>query len=428
MDNIFIGWSGNLSLAEQVASLINNNSPKKAIVGGGVPKDMFIGAQVLNQIDRSNYALLLVEDKDNGQISHNLMFEWGYIAAKLSVNNICTILINKSSRELPSDLLGTWVFELNYDRKNETEEQFANKIFDIVQRSFGESEEKNYFNLIDRWNQVFVRMQTTKIDNDQEMAEYLLLGSLAAYYYMDNIPLRKFLNNISGSVALNEIVNFVKGYTDLFIESANMTKPLTQDSVFNLMQIYESTLASRTHISEEIDILVEILCNDVYGLACSLFLKNDGLDQETIEFFSKKALECYDKALSLIDEFTKKNNSICLWQLLYSYLYNDLAQLYHHVFNDMDKFKSFLALAVENRKKLHQTFSSIYPNNQFLITKFEQEYIIALSEQCNYMEESFMKTMYKKTILSKFTEWQKELIYTSSLTDRIEANIQKINK
>ena len=218
MDNIFIGWSGNLSLAEQVAALINNKSPKKAIVGGGVPKDMFIGAQVLNQIDRSNYALLLVEDKDDGQISHNLMFEWGYIAAKLSVNNICTILINKSSRELPSDLLGTWVFELNYDRNNESEDQFANKIFDIVQRSFGESEEKNYFNLIDRWNQVFVRIQTTKVDNDQEMAEYLLLGSLAAYYYMDNIALRKFLNNISGSVALNEIVNFVKGYTDLFIK------------------------------------------------------------------------------------------------------------------------------------------------------------------------------------------------------------------
>ena len=85
----------------------------------------------------------------------------------------------------------------------------------------------------------------------------------------------------------NEIVNFVKGYIDLFIESANMTKPLTQDTVFNLMQIYESTLSSHTHISDEIDLLVEILCNDVYGLACSLFLKNEGLDQETTEFFSK---------------------------------------------------------------------------------------------------------------------------------------------
>ena len=207
-----------------------------------------------------------------------------------------------------------------------------------------------------------------------------------------------------------------------------MTKPLSQDTVFNLMQIYESTLAGHTHITEEIDLLVDILCNDAYGLACSLFLKNEGLDQETVEFFSKKALDCYDKALKLIDEFTQKNNSICLWQLLYSYLYNDLAQLHHYVFNDMEKFKSYLSLSVENRKKLHQTFSSIYPNNLFLITKFEQEYIIALSEQCNYMEESFMKTMYKKTILSKFTEWQKELIYTSSLTDRIEANIQKINK
>ena len=37
-----------------------------------------------------------------------------------------------------------------------------------------------------------------------------------------------------------------------------------------------------------------------------------------------------------------------------------------------------------------------------------------------------MKTMYEKMIISKFNECQKELIYTSSLTDRIAANIKKI--
>lgn len=36
------------------------------------------------------------------------------------------------------------------------------------------------------------------------------------------------------------------------------------------------------------------------------------------------------------------------------------------------------------------------------------------------MEESVVKTMYKNLVVAKFEEWEKELVYTSSLTDRIK--------
>ncbi len=426
MDNIFIGWSGNRPIAENIAKMINNTSSKKAIVGGGEPKDMFIGAQVMRQIDQSNFAVLLVEDKEDGQISPNIIFEWGYIMAKLPLNNICTVLINKSPRDLPSDLLGTWVFETSYDKSNYNEEELTKQIYDIVQRSFGESANMNYFNLIDRWNQVFIRLKTNQCNDETEKVECLLMGCLAAYYYMDNIPLRKLLNTLSGNVATNEVIGFAKAYTDLFIESANMTTPLSQDTVFLLMQTFESVLVRNRSLSPELDLLLDILCNDAYGLTCSLFLKNEALDAQTLEFFSQKALDCCNKALADLELFHQKHECICLYLLLKSYLYNDLAHLYHDVFRDEEKFKELLALSVDHRKQLHQTFMSMYPSNVFLATKFEQEYIIALSEQCNYMEESFMKTMYKKMVVSKFAEWKKELVYTSSLTDRIAANIEKI--
>ena len=141
---------------------------------------------------------------------------------------------------------------------------------------------------------------------------------------------------------------------------------------------------------------------------------------------AEKAQFCYQKAIEMIDALSEKNNCVCLWQLLRSYLYNDLSHLLHYAFNDLEGFKNYLAKSVEQRKLLHQTFTSLYPDNLFLITKFEQEYIIALSEQCNYMEEGFMKAMCKKNIISKFQRWQKELIYTSSLTDRIKANIEHL--
>ncbi len=426
MENIFIGWSGNRSLADELASIINLNSYKKAIVGGGMPRDMYIGAQVIGQINRSNFAVLLVEDKEDGKISSNLMFEWGYIMAKLSVDNLCTILINKSPRDLPSDLLGTWVFEVQYDRNVDDEHEKALEIFDIVEKSFAKTGNKKYFDYINNWKQIFPRLTDDIPETSQELCEYIVFGCLAAYYYMDNKPLRKVLDNLSGSLVVNEYINFAKSYIEVFLDSANMTKAISQDSFFRLIQTFESVLSGHQKVTEELDQLLDILCYDAYGLTCSLFLKNDNLDSETITFCSQKAKECFENALekTKIFESGYKKDS-CLIQLLYSYFYNDLGHLYHNVFGDKEKFLEYLTISVEQRKKLHQTFTAQYPSNIFLSTKFEQEYIIALSEQCNYMEESFIKTMCQKTIISKFEEWQKELVYTSSLTDRIKDNIKK---
>ena len=366
-----------------------------------------------------------MQDKADGQISHNLMFEWGYITAKLPVNNICTILINKSPRDLPSDLLGTWVFELKSEAGGD-ETALAKEVLEIVERSFGEDGDKNYFNLIDRWPQIFSRLKNQLPENDTESAEYILMGCLAAYYYMDNIPLRKLLDTLSGTMAINDVISFAKAYIDIFIESENMTKEISQDTAFALVEVFESTLTRASSIGEEQDRLLDILCYDAYGLTCSLFLKNPDIDEELKSIFVEKSLDCYTKAIEIIDEFSEKNNCVCLWQLLRSYLFNDLAHFYLSVVGDTEKFKSYLASSVEQRKMLYQTFASMYPDNLFLATKFEQEYIIALSEQCNYLEEGFTKAMFKKNILSKFQRWQKELIYTSSLTDRIKANIEHL--
>ena len=92
-----------------------------------------------------------------------------------------------------------------------------------------------------------------------------------------------------------------------------------------------------------------------------------------------------------------------------------------------DMFVGAQAIDQINRCKkaiLRQTVLAYYPRNVFLSTKFEHECILALSEYCNYMPNSFRKTLYKKTILSKMKEWEKELVYAFSLTDKIKGNIK----
>lgn len=423
MSNIFIGWSGNKDLADEVAFRLNRKKDIVAVVGGGHPKDMFIGAQVIDQINRCDSAILLVEDK-NGFISPNLMFEWGYIVAKFPVENVYAYLINKSYKDLPSDLLGSWVNEIMYERDNSDVEETAEKIVKLFDEHRLNASVRNYFDLISGWKQVYTYMTDNIPDSDRAICEYILSGCLAAYYYQDNKLLRQTLNGLKVSDTVNIVVMFAKAYIDVFLRSANMTKPLSEQDLFNCMQTMDMVIERNKTLPEDIELLLDILAYDVYGLACVLFLRNEGLDDETKNFCAEKARSNLEKGIELTEEFGEKyKNNKCLVQLLKSYLHNDLGHLYKDAYNDMEAFIRNLKISVEQRKSLFQSFVNYYPANTFLATKLEQEYIIALSEQCNYMEDSILKTMYKKSVISKFEEWQRELVYTSSLTDRIKKNI-----
>ena len=425
MNNIFIGWSGNKSLADKISELMVENTDARAIVGGGQPKDMFIGAQVIEQINRCDSAILLIEDK-NGMISSNLMFEWGYIYAKYPVSNIHAFLLNKESKELPSDLMGSWVNEISYDKTSTTEQELAEKILKIYLENSKNTTIRNYFDLINEWKSVYTYLIDNTPKSNKTFCEYILAGCLAAYYYQDNKLLRQALNNLNVSNALNIVLQFAKAYVDIFIQSENMTKPLSQQDYFNVMQVFETIIIRKRQFSNDIEMLIDILNYDAYGLSNVLFLKNNDIDDETKAFCANKAKECFEKDFELIKLFENEfKNNDCLLSLLKSYIFNDIGHLYKDAFSDKKLFLENLTKSVENRKKLHQTFVSNYPKNIFLATKLEQEYIIALSEQCNYMENSVIKTMQKNIVMAKFEEWEKEPVYTSSLTDRIKDNIEK---
>lgn len=250
MSNIFIGWSGNKSLADKVADLITNRTGDHAIVGGGQPKDMFIGAQVIDQINRCDTAILLVEDK-NGIISPNLMFEWGYISAKYSVSNIHAFLLNKQSKDLPSDLMGSWVNEVIFDKNSSPEQELAEKILSLYIQNSKNMSVRNYFDLISNWKRIYTYLTDDIPDSNQAICEYILSGCIAAYYYQDNMLLRQTLNTLKVPLDVNIIIQFAKAYIDIFIQSENMTKPLSQQNFFNAMQTFETVIKRQKKLSRD---------------------------------------------------------------------------------------------------------------------------------------------------------------------------------
>lgn len=169
-------------MADTLADLITSKTGDHTIVGGGQPKDMFIGAQVIDQINKCDTAIILAEDK-NGTISPNLMFEWGYIYAKFAVSNVHAFLLNKQSKDLPSDLMGSWVNEVSYDATSTTEQEIGKKILASYLQNSKNKSVRNYFDIISDWKRVYAYLSDNTSNYIQIFCEYILSGCLTTYYY-----------------------------------------------------------------------------------------------------------------------------------------------------------------------------------------------------------------------------------------------------
>lgn len=431
MHNVFIAWGGNVSLANQIKNILQSDK-FNVIVGGGSPTDMFVGAQVIDQINQCDCAILLIEDY-NGQISSNLFFEWGYLLANKDIRNqnIQIFMIDKSPRELPSDLLGVWVSEMKRDKTlpDNGDAKLAEQIKAKFLSQVNSENTLDYFTIINDWPNIRQNFSDKKKRlSEREFEERVIIGCLAAYYYNDYKYLYDELSKVTGSSEFNSTILFARTYIEVFLKSDNMTKEISTKDFFKFAEIFEVFL-NREITGDNFSKLVSILCNDVYGLSCLLFLKNDDLDAVVKEECKNKALKCFEETLVLTDELEKVlTENKCLLHLIRAYIYNDTAHLYEGHYNDKERYLQYLEKSVAERKNLHLTFCTKYPRNRYVANKLEQEYMIALSEKCKYMNNDFQRKISISTVKSKYDEWKADIDYISSLVRRLEHNIKALDK
>lgn len=426
-DNVFIGWSGNQSLAIELGNIINEEGQYSAIVGGGNPNDMYVGAQVISQIKESDYAIMLMEKKDGKDVSTNLWVELGYVLAILPFKKVFIVMINISNNDLPSDIQGMWNSgEKIFDRGNRSEADFAKEIYEQFRDR--KHENANYFDIINNWKNCFIDLRNDTRISTKDI-EYIIFGCLAAYYYDDNAELKSALNLIAGDEAINDIVLFGKTYIDVFLESGNMAKPLNLDQMYNFVETFESLLERNRRLDDKLDSFVDILCHDACGLACSLYLRNPDIDDEMREYFNRLCHEHLHKTLELLDEYVERfgedNKHVVL--LLRAYINNDLSQLYRYNPDEQERFLEYLSRSVDARKALFKAVQANYPYNTFLIEKMEQEYMIALSAQCKYIPDPIRKKITVNKIKNRVEQWENDYKSLITLIQRIQVNLKEIN-
>lgn len=465
MSTIFIGWGGNEALADELEKTLKSNG-HDTVRGGGGPKQMFVGDQIIKQMNSCDRAILLVEDKKEGdssnRISTNLMYEWGYLVGYRRVKHIYVFMIDKKTTELPSDLHGVWADEVSRKITSadgvtsavKDDKTLADEIYKKFVVRLNEEKPDNYFEIIDKWPYISRDLENYKdYYNTTELAEHIVLGCLAAYYYNDNERFRSLLNRIESSGRISEIVSFAKIYVDVFINSGDMSGALS-NAAFDYAQSIRYFLEYRKRemipactdceqnskgVQSYLDDIIDVLCYDLLGLINVLYLKNDNLsmddpdDVKIIQQCHEDACTYFNMTLEKIETLEDRldENNTPLIRLLRSYIHNDIAHLYKDM-NNNEAYIDNLNKSVSNRSKLYEDIHNAFSRNTELQNKIQQEYFIALSEQCIVQPDIYVDVK-KRRIASQYGDWREEeqrrqdVAYTNILLDRLSKNIEKFS-
>lgn len=425
MDNVFIAWSRNKSLAKKVSSLLKASS-YTPILGGGTPKDMFVGSQVMNQMDRCNFAIILAQKKpeisSNAEFSDNLMFEWGYLIAKLSSPKVFAYLIDTSERELPSDLMGSWTSIVS--TKGKTEEELAQE---IVAQFAVEKSAVDKFEILSRWRtvkSVLASYGSSNAYTDHEVAQFVLFGVFSAYYSDDLPSFSRICRNIeTTSPDLSAILSLIQTKVMIYEKTDNLSKALEINHYFELTQML-SYAVEETIKDSDLSQWTKIIRLDAMSLADSMVAL--GLKKQDSEIYIQHSIKIGQEVLRLIEENLEAYEAnLQFARLLRGLQYRNLSLAYIQL-NNSDEAKKYLDLSAKVREELYFSYRQSRDPDPLLLSKLAQEYYLVQLERCNYEISPIEKRGIVLTVEKYIVNWESEFVRQQSLLSMVKHAFEKI--
>ena len=403
IEKVFVAWGGNQELAQAVGlELIKHGY--NGIVGGGIPTDMYIGTQVFSQIHQCTRAIILVEntrpDAAN-PFSNNLMFEWGYLTAKMDPRKLHVFLLKESKKHLPSDLAGIWANEIN--DVGQTIEQIAKEIAHLFMEAASRPIDVDKMEIFNRWNEIkrsFGEHQNSPVFSEIECAHYLIHCIEVCYGYMEEEQLLALIDRIKpSSSALRFSLQVVKANITLFGESDGLTSQLSFDTFSELKSIFDSKF-DFTNQDHNLHLWFKYFCFTRLGLLYNLIMRSEDFDKEHIETYFNKANECFTNSLQVLSEISETYMQDSIYTSLYEgYVYRDLHRI-NSIIEDKEKAAQYILAAAQAHETFYLYFKQLYPNEGYLIKHFGQEYYLDRARLLEYIQDPLEKKIAEKSIRS----------------------------
>lgn len=411
VEKVFVAWGGNQTLAQAVGHELSNHG-YDGIVGGGIPTDMYIGIQVFSQIHQCTRAIILVENTRTDAVnpfSSNLMFEWGYLTAKMDPRKLHIFLLGESKKNLPSDLAGIWANEINNtDKKNE---QIVQEIVRLFVEAASRPIDIDKMEIFSRWNEIKRNLgeyHNSPVFSEIECAHYLIHCIEVCYGYMEEEQFIAIIDRIKpSSVALQFSLQVVKANITLFRESNGLTSKLPFDTFSELKSLFESKF-DFTNQDRNLHLWLQYFCICRLGLLYMLIMRSEEFEKEYMSVYFKKAEECLTASLQILSEIATMYPQESIYTKLYEgYIHRDF-----HRANSIIGDEETAALHISASEKAHEMFylyfKQHYPSEGYLIKHFGKEYYLDRSRHLAYIKDPLEKKIAESSIRSFLDKLENE--------------------
>jgi len=431
MSKVFIAWSGNFETAKKLGEYISARAGYEAIVGGNLHElnTIYVGGTIIDQMKKCDQAILLIQKNASSNLSANLMFEWGYLLAKLNANKIHNYLINLEPNDsaLPSDLHGVWSYTLKTEGL--TEEEIVNNLgekFFASQKNTVNTNKMTIINNRDETRRLVRAHNADPICSNYEMAQYVMCYIYCAYIYEDSRDetledLQTFLRDLSPNAkqsselfaSLKCAINSVKLYKR--VRFTGDEQYMLLDDFYEIRDEYEDILDLITDMDDgEVKVMLKAL---IYGFIVYLYLlvtNGKELEPEKRAEYCKRLYDIALRTEKYINEFyeaaPEQNKQFC--ELLRSYIYRNMfcAQtgleeleskgLTERTMGAEDRKAVILEClknSLEQRRRLYNMYKDGTASVTF-INNIEMEYFLALAEFRLYETDEYSREESRKRL------------------------------
>ncbi len=437
-DKIFIIWSGRNAVALKVKQVLENKYNYICYVGGNHQNDsqmLSVGDTVVRQMNSCNQAIVIFENKNNGDVSDNLFFELGYVSAKYGMKKVHCVKKETDVILLPSDFDNSFIENIHAEDDNAY-------IEGIVEYFIGRqklSVDTNKMYLINNRYIIHEMIQTHYSEigskcSDYELAQYILFYTQSGEMFRDEVKildeLRQFKKHHNGefSIELHKSINMCIALLEVASNLVN-----DKDAVYITDKAFRSYFNVCKDMLDELhdddagtfDEWAKAIVAENLTFVCALYAANPTLPDSLRKQLFTKVISFGKDALMRIEILenstpcVENNDNVGLISLLKAYVYR-------HLFNanrelGSSEAEKWLKLSLKEHQELLRVFD-INSIDTKIYNNLEMEYYVILSEYLDYIKkenmDDFEYMMYMSDIDNFISKYQ-------SRSD-IHAFIQKI--
>ena len=393
-DKVFIIWSGDKGVANHVKTILENDYNYVCYVGGCVEngKQMLsVGDTVINQMLYCNQAIVIFQNKSEGQVSNNLFFELGFVISNYGMRKVHCVKHAGERIELPSDFDNAFVTGITATNDKE----FADRIVDYFLERQKLSIVTDKMELITNRHKMHDNIQAHYSDagsrcSDYELAQYILFYMQAAVMFQDDSKVldelidfkkrnkTKFSKEISQAIAIS--IALLRIQVNLISENGVV---YIDDDVFRTFFKNTKDLFGEIENDDSglFDKWAKVILTENISYASSLYSQNPNLNSKMQQYATDGTIKYGGMCINLIEELVRANSKVDnndetgLIAVFRAYVSRHLYTAY--IQTDIEKTREWLNVSLKEWKMLLNNFGDNSIDTK-LFENFEMEYYLTL--------------------------------------------------